>query len=218
MIKLACLTLWLSFPGLALADSKPDSAEPTLTGLTMAFGLGFGVGDGQLQKPDGPNPPDPIASHQIPFTLGLGYRPIPIISLGVVLGVGPIDCSADCSGLDTRLGGEGRLHITPNRSSSPWISLGFGHEWYRTERTTWKGTLLASGYDIDLQIGYDLRISPHWTLGPSFGLRMGKYGSVFTYTRERGGTPRESDIPIANQATHGWFVFGLRLAGTRSKR
>jgi hypothetical protein len=109
--------------------------------VVVAVGVGYGVGFGAFYSP----PTDPYVlptgsidatiggtvSGQLPFSVSLGYRPIPLLSFGVVLGYAPIflkDCGSSCSGGDSRVGGELRLPIMPERPFSLWTSVGAGYE------------------------------------------------------------------------------------------
>ena len=223
-------------------DSPPQASRasgPNLEGWTMALGLGYGLGYGDLyvdpqrNSPFPDSPPgqpsnaslrDNLSGH-LPISIGLGYRPRPFLSFGLVLGVAPTflkNCPTTCAGYDNRLGVEARFHIIPDRRLSPWISLGVGYEWlsvrigdpyygYSSEDS-------FTGYDLDLQVGAAVRVTGLLTVGPYVGLRGGMYGHLGHSDNSRGSSPSSEDIPDAKQAAHAWMVFGVRGAFTLAVR
>jgi hypothetical protein len=252
MKHVACLSLFMLFPSLALAQKQgdappaaagfplapgfavpppppPDDYPPpryrepppppdSLTGLILAAGVAFGKPWGDVGKSNSGGEDLSLGtsvSGQIPLSVGAAYRPIPMFSFGVTAQYAPAmanDCGAgnSCSASDTRVGGELRLHIVPEQILSPWGAVGVGYEWLShsadVDRT-------HSGWDFEIQVGGDVRMTSFLTLGPYLGLRVGTFGHV----RASGGTlsgPIDQAIPDSLQATHGWWLFGVRGAFT----
>jgi hypothetical protein len=237
MKAVACFLLPALLPGLAHGqDSTSKAPGPAGTGLTIAVGLGYGVGFGTFYTaapgdasglPTNPSPSPSVGdevSGLLPFGLSLGYRPIPLLSFGVVLSHAPIflkDCGQQntCPGSDSRVGAELRWHIVPGRRPSPWASAGFGYEWFRYSRDPAYDSsrkVGASGFDFDFQVGGDFPLSDLLTIGPYVGLRVGTFGhySMKCGWRSCVGARTEYDIPDESSTTHGWLTIGLRGAVT----
>lgn len=257
MKHVACLSLFMLFPSLALAQKQGDAppaavavplapgfAEPppplppddyppppyrelppppdSLTGLTLVAGVGFGKPWGDVAKSTGEEDMSlgTSVSGQLPLSIGAAYRPIPMFSFGVTAQYAPAmanNCGAgnSCSASDTRIGGELRLHVIPEQLMSAWFSVGVGYEWLghsadgggqSMERT-------HSGWDFELQVGGDVRMTPFLTIGPFIGLRVGTFGHVSASGTALSG-PIDQAIPDSLQGTHGWWLFGVRGAFT----
>jgi hypothetical protein len=91
----------------------------------------------------------------------------------------------------------------------PWVSLGVGVEWlsFRSNGFT---DVRARGYDLDLQIGSDVRMSRSWTLGPYASARVGTYRHLALHPHWRGGSPSQVDLSFSDLAMHEWFTIGVR--------
>ena len=154
--------------------SPPPSAK--LEGLVLSVELGYGPGFGDLMKDtDGTamTMSDGVSGY-IPLVLGVGYRVNPLFSFGGVFQYGFLSLKSDtacgpgisCSGSDTRIGLEARLHFMTDQSFSPWISGGFGYEWFSISGS--QGGLSQSftltGLDFDFDVGGDFRVTPGFTL------------------------------------------------------
>ena len=210
----------------ALAQDEGETAEPLSeidkVGLTLAAGVGYGVPFGHTYK--SPSTTDDMGlgsriAGQIPVVLSLGVRPMPYLSFGVAFQYAPLrtkncDAGSTCSGSDTYVGIELRLHLAPDRVVCPWISVGVGYEWLGASETgavTGDGGL--RGRDYELELGADIRVTRSLALGPYIGVRFGNYGYI------SGSDYRSGDYSILDgaQATHGWWVFGVRGAFTISR-
>jgi hypothetical protein len=200
------------------------AAAPTknLTGLTLVAGLGFGqpFGDyGKSSSSSSDTSMGSLTSGQFPFSIGAGYRPIPLLSFGLTGQFAPLtskNCpsSESCSFSDSRIGGEVRFHIIPDQMFSPWVSAGIGYEWLTLTES--EGSLSAdttfTGWDFEFQVGGDIRVTPFMTIGPYVGLRLGTFGHA-SFSGDV-STPVDADIPDANQAMHGWWTLGARASFT----
>jgi hypothetical protein len=217
-------------PGSAYFPSQTrKESGPRFNGLTLAVGLGYGAGFGVFCSPatdivvvdhSGETGIGDAVSGQLPFSIGLGYRPIPLASFGVTLVFAPISLRG--SGFnrpssDRRLGGELRLHITPARPLSPWLSVGFGYEWFiysiPASVDSYGRDTTATGYDFDFQVGGDVPMTGSTTIGPYVSLRVGTFRHIKTMCGDRGcWLPVEVDVPDADRATHEWLTVGIRGA------
>jgi hypothetical protein len=193
-----------------------------LTGLTLTAGMGYGAPFGDMAKSSTTGKGSALSdgiSGQLPLSLGVGYRPLPVLSFGLAVDYAPLftkncDPGFTCSGSDTRLGAEVRFHIVPEQSFSPWISLGGGWEWLTLSESgsgSDSGDLTVDGWDLNFQVGGDIRVNPFLTLGPYFGVRVGGYGHLKLSSPS---LSLEGDIQEASKTTHGWYVFGVRGAFT----
>jgi len=136
-------------------------------------------------------------------SVGLAFQYAPLVTKNC-------DTGSSCSASDKHLGGELRLHITPEQALSPWISVGAGYEWLSLSETgASSGDGGLNGWDFDFELGGDVRVTSSMTLGPYVGLRLGNYGSASSGSNS-------ADIASANQTTHGWLAFGVRGAFTLS--
>ena len=215
----------------APADDKPSSTEPeyytpsveeepatpriSFEGLEISLGFGDGTPMGDMVKGtngDGVALSDSI-SRQIPLSFGLAYRTGPIFAFGIALAYAPLtakncDSGSSCSANDFRVGIEGRLHSAAQEPFDPWLSFGVGYEVLNlSESGNVSGGSTLNGFDLDFQLGGDIRIGKLFALGPFIGLRVGNYRSVSVTSS---GAQASADIPEASQATHGWLTFGLR--------
>jgi hypothetical protein len=201
--------------------APPPSAN--LEGFTLSIGLGYGTPFGDIYRLDSTTSfamSDGI-SGQIPFVLGAGYRVNPLFSFGGVfqyavtsLKDGACSPGASCSASDTRIGIEGRLHFAADQMFSPWISGGFGYEWFSLSQSQGTASMDGTfkGLEFNFEAGGDFRTGPIFTLGPFVGLHVGTYDSASATDSSLGSTSR--DIPSSQQTTHGWLAFGIRGAFT----
>jgi hypothetical protein len=205
-------------PGFGYPPPAPPPSN--LAGLTLVAGLGFGQPFGDVDKSATNDMRiGKTISGQFPLLLGAGYRPIPLFSFGMTVQYAPLSTNscapASCSATDTRVGGEVRFHILSDRGFSPWISAGYGYEWF-TVLASYAGMsddVTFTGWDFDFEVGGDIRVTPFLTLGPYFGVRIGTYD----HGKESGdGTSVQGDVdlPESYQTTHGWWTFGVRGAFT----
>src|SRR4029079_17201522 len=144
-----CLALGVPDPKLALAQQQGAASPPAPTEprhdsprIVLAAGLSFGLRFGQsYSRPSDPSTSplptwlDPnvegSVSSQFPFSLGVAYRPIPLVSFGLAAELAMFSaagCSSNCNGGALSLGGELRFHFRAGESVSPCIGLGLGYE------------------------------------------------------------------------------------------
>lgn len=201
-------------------DHADDASAGQIQGFVLSFGLAYGSPFGDMVKSSSgtsTSMSDGI-SGQVPFMIGVGYRPHPVFSFGAKFEYAPLltkncDTGASCSASDKYLGIEARLHFAVEQSFSPWISAGLGYEWFDlSESGAYVADMGLNGLEFELQAGGDIRVSPVFTLGPFVGIRFGNYDSASVNIP--GSMNASGDIADANQATHGWVAFGLRGAFT----
>lgn len=210
-------------------EETPAPSEvpaPRANALIFAVGLGYGLGFGTLySQPSYPSvlPTsnfDPSmrgsVSGLLPLSLGLGYRPMPWLELGVVLDYAHVfleNAPFGGSGSDGHVGGELRFYIVSARAFSLWTSAGLGYEWFgylANPGIDASRDVSANGYDFDFQVGGDIQVTDRTTIGPYVGLRLGTFRHFRTTCGSRGCIVTDVDIPDANRASHEWLTFGVR--------
>jgi hypothetical protein len=187
---------------------------PPTMGLFLSLGLGVGTVSGRQDSRnlDSSETLDHL-SRAFPFTIGVGYRFSPRWSGDVSLSYAPLSFAASSydsdSAKDFHLGAALRWHWLSRGTLYPWVSLGLGVEWlsFHTGDFT---DVEARGYDLDLQIGSDIRVSRSWTLGPYASARAGVYEHLSLDPHWRGGSPSEVDLSFSDLAMHEWFTIGVR--------
>jgi hypothetical protein len=178
------------------------------------LGLGVGIVAGLVDSRD-LDTSDTLGrlSKAFPFTMGVGYRFSPRWSSEVSLSYVPLTFVASSydsdSAKDYHLGAALRWHWPSSGTLHPWVSLGLGVEWLSFRRGT-DTDVEAKGYDLDLQIGSDVRLSRWWTLGPYVSVRAGMYDHLALHPHFRGGSPSEVDLSYSDRALHEWFTIGIR--------
>ncbi len=187
------------------------AAEPTEKSVVVGLRLGYMLPGGQvIQDTD-------LAQGYaggIPILLGVGYRLVPALTVGVYAQYGILFLSSDlcpggasCSGRDIRIGLEAKLHLRPREKTDPWLGLGFGYEWasFAVARGDTNDNSTYSGFEIvNLMAGLDFHTSKDVRLGPFFGMTLGQFSSVTTTT---GG--RLANGSVENPALHQWFLMGV---------
>jgi hypothetical protein len=204
--------------------APPAATDAVVQGLVLSADVGYAVPVGDLDKlPDGTTEAmSDFSSGHLPLVLGVGYRLGPMFSFGGIfqygfaqLKSGVCPSGVSCSGRDIRIGVEVRVHFMAEQGFSPWVSGGFGYEWFTVDMS--QGSLSAhatfKGFEfLNLEAGGDIRVSPGFTLGPFLGLRLQQFDSVSGTSSA--GRDISQDIPSAQQAVHGWMAFGVRGAFT----
>ena len=226
----------LSHQALAQGDGMPGPQGPirpndgSRLGVVLAPGLGFGIGLGHFHATPNDRSTSPLSSWydrsvhqsvsgQLPFSLSVAYRAIPLVSFGFTTSLAkvfPAHCSEDCAGGAFYLGSELRLHFLTDRSPSPWFSFGLGYELLHFE--TNQGSATFHGYGIDLQAGGDFWAGQKWTVGPYMGLRIGAYAHIVSAPSWRGVAQTSTEISFGNQAIHAWVTSGVRGTFTFSRK
>jgi hypothetical protein len=99
------------------------------------------------------------------------------------------------------VGVEAQFHFLPGTTFDPWVGAGVGGE----KLQIWES---AMGWNFLLQAGGDIRLSPHFSLGPFVGLNVGEY---LNYNFSATGYSTALSGGFTNQALHEWFLIGVRL-------
>lgn len=181
--------------------------------LFFSFDLGVGAVSGRLdsRNAESSGTLDHL-SKALPLTMGVGYRFSPRWSGDVCVTYAPVSFAAtgyDDSAKDFHLGAAMRWHWLSHGTLQPWVSLGLGAEWLSFHSGTFTD-VAARGYDLDLQIGSDTRVSRSWTLGPYASARVGTYEHLSLDPHWRGGSPSEVDLSFSDLAMHEWLTIGAR--------
>lgn len=210
LAQLLALTLAQAQPTPGVTAAAP---QPT-TGLVLSVGVGVGVTSGSAHGAArvGADALD-VVSKALPFTIAIGYRFDPRWSADLNLTYAPIvlgTCAdgADASASDIRLGTALLWHRLSRRIVRPWLSLGLGYERFRYVGGCPDVNL--TGFDLDFQVGGDIRLSPSWTVGPFASARVGTYVHMAASPHWRGSSPSDEAISTGDLALHEWFSMGLR--------
>ncbi len=211
--KALSLVLLTSFGSPAGYVAQPQPIPPTM-GAFFSFAFAVGSGSGRVDSRDtvGRSTLDQL-SKIFPMVLGVGYRFSPRWSGDVSAAYAPLTlvASGDAgSASDLRLGTALRWHWLMLERLKPWISLGLGVEWLDYRSSGENTDVGARGYDLDLQIGSDVRLSRSWTMGPYASARVGTYRHLSLHPHWRGGSPSEVDLSFSDMAMHTWFTIGVR--------
>jgi hypothetical protein len=181
-------------------------------GLFLDFAFAVGTFSGRLDSRNVDSGTLDALSKAFPFTLGLGYRFSPRWSGDVSVVYAPVSrATYDDTGSahDGRLGAALRWHSLSLETLHPWASLGIGIDWLSVHGDPVMD-VDARGYDLDLQIGSDVRMSRSWTLGPYASARVGTYQHLSLHPLWRGGSPSQVDLSFSDLAMHEWFTIGVR--------
>lgn len=192
----------------------PSTApRPPTMGVFLGIAIGVSAVAGRLDSRDvDASRTLDYLSKAFPFTLAGGYRFSPRWSADLALTYAPVslgDSGYAESANTIRVGTALRWHWLWNGTLRPWVSLGPGVEWLSFKRGI-VTDVDARGYDMDLQIGGDLRVSRSWTFGPYAGARVGTYQHLSLHPHSRGGSPSDVDLSFSDLALHEWFTIGVR--------
>jgi hypothetical protein len=136
--------------------------------------------------------------------LGVGYRLIPQLTLGVY-GSGSMfgrgnDVDGSAKLYSATAGVQGDWHFIPKGSEwDPWVSLGTGWRGYWVD--TDQGTTSLQGWQIaKLQVGVDYRIAPAVSISPVIGADLSAFFAE--------STPQSNGYANLSSPTVNAFVFG----------
>jgi len=215
-ILLPCSTLARSNSP-AEQRGSDDVSDAKLRGVLLSFGAGYGIPFGDERKNNSGTtvPLDRNISGKFPVVCSAGYRLIPLFSVGLAFSYAPMltqNCPAgrSCSANNMILEGELRAHLASEARFSPWISAQFGYEWLKLSESAAgvNNKATVEGLAFGFLVGGDYRVASDFTIGPFLGVRFGQYDHLSISNSN--SLTVSADIPDANQAMHGWFVFGLR--------
>jgi hypothetical protein len=100
------------------------------------------------------------------------------------------------------------LFLLHDQGDTPWIGLGTGWEWMFTRYSSanFVATADVAGWEFaNLQVGYDVEVSPGWRVGPWISGSIGEFSQA---TVGDGGPTSSGSIP--NKALHGWLQLGVK--------
>jgi hypothetical protein len=184
------------------SEQRARSLEPATHAVELTIGTGYAQGFGNVASGQ-PTLTD-IATAGGALQLGVGYRLIPELTLGVygsgaTFGRGDqVDSSAKL--YTAAAGVQADWHFLPARHEiDPWVSLGGGWRGYWNAMD--QGTTSLQGLELaKAQVGVDYRIAPAVSISPVIGADM----SIFL-TQQAAGQNSWSNISNPNVNT---FVFG----------
>ncbi len=209
--------------------APPPRGLPASTGFQMNLRLGLSVPLGLATT----EPGDSLARRyawQLPFEVGVGFKPNPNIYLGgyLTFGLGGEgseeqmaaycdDDDADlendiaCTALSLRAGIEGQYHFKPAGEVNPWVGYGIGFEAVDASvsdtNSGYSEATYTSGITwAKLQVGVDFRGDP-LGVAPFMEGAVGRYTSART---EINGVETFSG-DLDDPGFHAWLTFGARL-------
>ena len=119
-------------------------------------------------------------------------------------------CAGDerCSGSDTRIGIDARVHFLQEEPLHPWAGIGLGYEIANTSISspTSSWTQTVKGFEfLQLQVGADYAIAPSIAIGAFVQFGIGTYSSV------SGGTAGfHYSNNTSEPSVHEWLTAGVR--------
>src|SRR5882762_4146466 len=175
-----------------VAATKSETLAPAANALELSIGTGYaqGFGDIAANRPSLTDVAQPGGAVQ----LGVGYRLIPQLSLGLY-GSGSMFSRGDQVDTSSNLysasaGVEADWHFIPSGSEfDPWVSLGTGWRgyWVRADQ----GTTSLQGLELaKLQLGVDYRVARAVAVSPVIGADLSMFLS-----ESNPGTSSYSNIP-----------------------
>jgi hypothetical protein len=186
---LAIATATMALGGVAAAQEKDqsvmkksDALAPASDSVELTVGTGYaqGFGDIAANRPNLTDVAQPGGSVQI----GVGYRVIPQLSLGVY-GTGAMFSRGDQVDSSSNLysataGVEAAWHFLPSANQlDPWVSLGTGWRGYWIHGD--QGTTSLQGLQLaKLQAGLDYRVTRDIAISPVIGADLSMFLSEST--------------------------------------
>jgi hypothetical protein len=181
--------LSLLVPAIAAAQPDAESIDTSadfdhhVGAPSNAFELGIGAGYSQGVGKLGGNMQNlqDVASAGGAVEVDASYRIAPLVSVGVYgtfsdWAVGD-HVSNDNTLLGATAGVQAVLHVRPDRSVDPWVSVGTGWKALWQDPTQGKVTSLQGFELARLQIGADYRVSPDVAISPVIGGSLGMFVS-----------------------------------------
>lgn len=107
-----------------------------------------------------------------------------------------------------RLGFAFKAHLLPASFVNPWLGVGLGYE---GAGLTAKGpngemSLTASGVELPLSLGADIRLSKHIGIGPKVDLTVAQYG----HAELQGVDGKVTSSSVDDKDIHSWLNVGAR--------
>jgi hypothetical protein len=209
----ALLALTLAAPAAAAGPAEP---QPRSVQFTLGARISAALPMGSVSSDPGTGPLliDELATLSIPLqvdggvTVGGKWFVGGYVQYGWnVLQIGQCKVGETCTLTGLRVGVQA-LFSLQEQGDTPWVGVGTGYEWLFTRYSSaaFVTTLDVGGWEfVNLQVGYDVVVSPGWKVGPWIS------GSVGEFSQARlGYDGQTSDQNIPNKAIHGWFQLGVK--------
>lgn len=210
---------------LLLLAGAAGAQEPDRDGFTFAARLGYAhpFGDAAGNVDTGADVPlDESFERAIPVIVEAGYR-FSGVALGLYYqhGFASVDDSASfgagtcaevgatCdSGRVKRFGIQANYAFPAVRPLAPWIGAAAGWEWASLELSAAGETadVTFKGFDLTLQGGGDVQISPQLWVGPYASASFGRYSDL-----EIEGPGFSIEAEIDEKRWHTWLQVGVRV-------
>jgi len=204
--------------GIAAPASAGEPVDPSVPSVAFTMGarlsIAFPMGSVSSDPATGPLLIDELVTLSIPLQLDAGATLSRRWFVGAyvqygwnVLQVGQCKAGESCSLTGLRVGIQA-LFSLHDRGDTPWAGIGTGYEWLftRYSRAGVTTTLDVGGWEfVNLQVGYDVVVSPGWKVGPWISGSVGEFSQASL--KNDGQT---IDQYISNKAVHGWFQMGVK--------
>jgi hypothetical protein len=203
--------------GVLFCLAAPAHAD---TKLELGLRTGYGIPFGNLAGGGAGKVNDLIAG-QIPLWLDVGARFSDHYYLGLYYSYGfgingsafSDDCKAagsdvSCSTSDMRLGIQYAYHLKPPGELDPWLGIGVGYEWLKASESVGgiSASTTAHGWEfVNLQLGLDVPVADHFTVGPFVTFGLAQYSNVAIAT-----TIGDASGEVNDKALHEWLFLGVR--------
>jgi len=179
--------LSLLFPAVALAQPAAESVDgrahfdhpvgPVTSKFELGISTGYSQGVGKLGG--GMANYEDVAGAGGLVEVDLGYRILPRLSLGVYGTFARYQKGDDVAGNATVVGGtagiQAVVHLRPDRSVDPWVSLGTGWKALRVDPVNHTSTSMQGLELARLQVGVDYRISRDVAIAPVIGASLSTF-------------------------------------------
>jgi hypothetical protein len=189
-----------------LSASASRDEPPASSGIELGVSTGYSQGFGKVA--DALPTLGDVSGAGGAVEVDIGYRVIPNLAIGAyVTGAQfsvPDSGPANTNQYSMSAGAQAVLHILPDRTWDPWVSLGTGWRGYWS-KTDSVGTTARHGVEIGrLQAGVDYRLNDKVAISPLIGADL----SVFV-TEQTAGQSTWHNIQDPNVNT---FLYGALAA------
>ncbi len=212
--------------GICVRDATPGDGGAR-RGLQVAADLAYATPIGRLEggssaRADGTLRPNDLArifgpQGMLGFEVGAKVQDHIFVGgyLAGSFGGSGTDFSSLCNQSDVsclssvfRLGFAFKYHILPASFVNPWLGVGLGYEGASLNLKGPGGdvSVTASGVEMPLSLGADIRLSKHLGIGPKVDFTVAQYqrGEI------RGSAVATQRGELDEKAVHSWLTFGAR--------
>lgn len=197
----------------ALVALLVPTASHAQVDLGLRIGFAPAMGDAMKDAPMS----DGVKS-QVPIQLDGMYRINRDFAAGLYfsygfaqLGSNVCPSGVSCSANDMRVGVQGTYTLSQTQFALvPWVGAGLGWErgYAKAEAGGASEEVTYTGYELNLQVGGDYKVSDQFVVGPYLMVSFAQYGNFDDKQNFPGGVSTSGSI--TDKAMHEWFGFGIR--------